>query len=208
MLKKREVMRIVMSLIAILGLASGSYAAFIGTGTYVDATTSNTTHADGSSAWSTPNNVAGDNLWWERTGLGATMNDTIFVDDETENAPMIKMTLTGLTPDVDYYIYAIWHDHGTTIEMFLAGGLSSDDLTQYDGETATRTGLVAGAEIQATADGSGEITAYIDDYQPGTTGLRERTRFDGLSYLEVPEPVTLSILALGGLLAVVRRRKK
>jgi hypothetical protein len=86
--------------------------------TYVDATTSNTTLANGS-AFNPPLNgtTLTDNNWEQRTVFGSGGN--IFEaggEQAAENAPELKTTLTGLTPGASYTLHAYFWDPTSTGE--------------------------------------------------------------------------------------------
>jgi hypothetical protein len=52
----------------------------------------------------------------------------------------------------------------------------------------------------------GDVTAFGTFYVPSSTG-QFRNSFDTYQ-ITVPEPATMSVLAIGGLAALIRRRKK
>ena len=95
---------------------------------------------------------------------------------------------------IQYYASSAYHDSGLTytadvwkkLEIDWTIGSSTFDLT-YDGTTVT------GLATRGTA-------ASMD---------RIRLSGNGLSHFDaVPEPATMSLLGIGGLLALVRRRRK
>jgi hypothetical protein len=57
----------------------------------------------------------------------------------------------------------------------------------------------------ANADGSGEISVYVDDGPAADSN--QRTWYDGVGYQLVPEPTAVALLSLGfGILLIGRRR--
>ena len=125
--------------------------------TYVDASTANTTNADGTPFTPTLDAVRSnaDNLWAERGGAGnagltptGAGTGTQFESNGTsaagvagavtgENAPELRTTITGLTPGASYAIYAYFYDpaaSGTT-EWGIQAGLTATGLQAYSGQT-------------------------------------------------------------------------
>jgi hypothetical protein len=127
--------------------------------TYVDATAANTTRWDGNPlSPAVQGNTSLDNNWELRTfGNNATVYESNA--DGPEDAPLLVTTLTGLTPNTDYVLYAyFWDDgrnwrlkasaHAANIQNAGTTGTRSDDdlptsaLTHFaavdsDGGTAT-----------------------------------------------------------------------
>ncbi len=178
--------------------------------TYVDADTSNqsgttnTTFADGS-AFAPPitgSTVPADNQWWERTGF-ANGGDILAVNGGS-NAPVIRTTISGLTPGASYdvYVYYWWADPFGNGEWDLGAGLTQAGITYFsalDGSPISNpfaNGPIliqegnrdmyqyhVGATIAAAA---GTIDVYVDD-NPGND---DRSWYDG---------VGTSPISLGGI---------
>jgi hypothetical protein len=182
---------------AVLALTAISAQAQI---TYVDADTSNqagttnTTLADGSPF--TPPIATGtvppDNQWHERTGF-ANDGDILAVSGGSD-APVIKTTISGLTPGTDYDVFAYywWADNFGNGEWDLGAGFTQAGITHLlytDGDPITAAfanGPILVVEGNrdmyqyyigiATATGAGTIEVFIDD-NPGND---DRTWYDGV----------------------------
>ncbi|MBN1553727.1 MAG: PEP-CTERM sorting domain-containing protein [Phycisphaerae bacterium] len=200
-----------------LGLAVAANAAMIGT--YVD--------ADGGTGGNTVNNSTGDpDDWWttensDSDDLWAYREKPAYRDGDFyecsgtnyEDAPMIKTTISGLTAGTSYEIRVIYaSETKLTTDWIIAAGLSAGSLTRYqwgDGVSEeTGVEIESGvAEMQVligtvVASVEGTISAYID--MPDAEG---RCDYDGVTYLEVPEPATMGLLTLGGLGMLIRRKR-
>lgn len=139
-------------LFPILWLALG--AALRADFTYVDATTSNTTLANGSAFNPAPNgNTGNDNNWELRTGFGS--GGTVLESGgevASENAPELKTTLTGLTPGATYRIFAcLWDPTNASEDWNLRAGVIANPgaNTLFSAADAT-TELVATAAVPAS----------------------------------------------------------
>lgn len=196
--------------------------AVFGQVTYVDATSGvggNTTLANGATFNPPLNGTTGaDNNWEQRTALGSGGN--VFEsggENAAENAPELKMTLSGLTPGARYEVFAYFWDPGSTTEDWnLRAGVSPNPGGNTIYSAADATGDFAGAvgaglasalthtiapslflesgrNLLAapvgtlTADSAGNISVYIDDL-PAATTVNRRTWFDGLGY-RTPQPL-------------------
>jgi hypothetical protein len=177
--------------------------------------------ADGDDGnWYSYTNSSTDNYWCLRTGQSGYGDNDVFEADGTsnENVPTIKTTITGLTPGLTYELRVIYaSENVSTTDWDIGAGLAADSLTTYhwgDG-VSEETGLVLEdrgnndlvLQMQillgtAVASSAGEISAFVDKITSGG-----RARYDGLTYLEVPEPATIGLLAVGGALAVFRRKR-
>jgi hypothetical protein len=191
--------------------------------TYLDANrTTNTGPAGAIKAG--VNSPADDGLWSERIGFGSSTNIFQSGDGDGEDAPELVTTITGLTPNAVYSVYAHFWDPTSTVEDWnLRAGLVSGSTLLYAAADASvdlagsvpavlastltystpptvflessRNNLAALLGV-ATADGSGQINVYVDD-MPSTVGVNRRSWYDGVSYeLAIPEPVTAMLFAL------------
>jgi hypothetical protein len=186
----------------------------LGLVSYIDASPSNTTNADGSAFSPTgPSGSAGsaDGLWHEYTGYGNGGSCYTAGDGGTENVPTIKTTITGLS-DGTYDVFAyFWCDPDA--DWGIRGGFESSDMlcfnkqssqfadaSQFSGSvTVTGTGVqlyrvyIGRKEIS----GGGSVVVYLDNYDSTySTNAPTRTTYDGIgvagvSYVEdvwPPEP--------------------
>ena len=177
--------------------------------TYVDAVDGvggNTTLADGSTLLA--DDTTGATTWRQRNNASYGSSGTIF--EGIDPSPEIKTTLGGLTPGQSYRIHVHFFEKtGTITEKwnvragFTSGGLTlfgsaADGLAgataavtastlTYDSAPMLFTGTgtnLAGLVGTATANGSGRIEVFIDDFP--STEVNLRTWYDGLSFEAVP----------------------
>ncbi|TWT94013.1 hypothetical protein Pla108_37240 [Botrimarina colliarenosi] len=167
---------------------------------YADATTDNTTLADGSPLSLSVGNGPGaaDNAWRLRTDAGN--GATVFTADEvgSEDAPTLKTTVDGVDAGV-YDIFAyFWVDGGT--DWRLRAGLEQGNLSVFrtrgsqhaDGElfapilvTEEANRVLYQAYLGREAvDETGVIDAFIDDGDSSGDGS---VWYDGLGYALVTE---------------------
>ncbi|MGD9634962.1 MAG: glycosyl hydrolase 115 family protein, partial [Pirellulales bacterium] len=177
---------------------------------YVDATTSNTTRASGTGAWSSgPSDAeagasATDNLWHWRTGTGNN-GDVLAAGatntTATENAPLVMTTLTGLADGVyDVFAY-FWANPGqdwrlqagfaaNDLMLFRDNGAQQAEEAQFDPNdpTVLLTAASGSALYRAyvgrkeVVDGAA-IDVFIDDFMTSTTTAgANRAWYDGLGY--------------------------
>ncbi len=202
-------------------------------GTYVEATTSNTDNAlSPGSAWGTPDDNGGDGLWQVYQGWPNSSHQSyeVYYDGnhmtayhETESAPMLATTISGLTPGGSYAIRLLFGSH-TDVGNQIQGGLSSSALTLYNHNNSAisdagvlnfEDGVVNRYQAllgTAVANASGQVTAYIASAPDMKDGgqFYGRVMYDGLSYQAVPEPTGMAMVVsvVFGLLAYAWRKRK
>jgi len=81
--------------------------------TYVDATSANTTRWDNQPFSPAPEGVTGADNNWEIRSLGNNAGVYESGAESAENAPLLVTTLTGLTPNTTYVLYAYFWDAAT-----------------------------------------------------------------------------------------------
>lgn len=169
--------------------------------TFVDADpNSNTTLADGSPF--VPG--TGPTSWTARTTFGN--GGTVYQADGTDattNAPVLRTTVTGLTPNTPYVVHVNYWDADNTTWRIQAGGTPSG-LVLFDSPADAVAGATDGTPTSALTyvgtqpmvtegnrimyggnlgsimtDSSGNLVLYVDDFP--TTG-DDRSWYDGLSY--------------------------
>jgi hypothetical protein len=115
-----------------------------------------------------------------------------------------EITLTGIDPakTFDLYLYG-GGDQTSQNSRFTYDGLSKSTAAPDAAVTALieDVNYVVFRNINATQ--AGEIFFTLDRPEADT----DYSAINGLQLVEVPEPTTLSLLALGGLGAIVRRRR-
>jgi hypothetical protein len=176
--------------------------------TYVDASTTNTTFADGSALITTgpdANAGSGDGKWHLRTGVGN--GKTVFTSSEVsgEDAPALKTTIS-VPKSGTYDLWVnFWAD--PTADWRIKAGLTTNSMQVFrhmasqqvvDGTHTTKLDLADTlntflyqaylGRVQVSTNTN--IDVYIDDqaYRVGTstlTGNTVRTWYDGISFANV-----------------------
>ncbi len=163
-----------------------------GIGTYIDANASNTVADDATDPWYVSPQVDDDDLWGLRTDYGADGPD-VFEAMGTENAPLLKTTISGLTPLVGYDIRVTFVDNASSsagdmwsieaglsptslVEYSIGDGVSLETGTTYSygGDTLSEMIVSLGT---AYADDNGQIVVYVN-----TGASADRSWYDGVSY--------------------------
>lgn len=219
-----------------LAAAASSFAALpaLADPTYVDAGPANTTLADGTALVLQTAVLAADppqyythssdfesanGHWHHRTGIGNGSN--IFASQATNDSPVLRTTLSGLTPGESYAISVYFWVAGSGAptgnqEWDLRAGLDAGALTDIrpntagvvrldtSGVTFTNSVLVTEADRRlqqytlgtATASAAGEIAIYVDAF----SGNDDRTWYDGVGHetLAPPEPAVWTGLGTDG----------
>ncbi|MCO6046542.1 PEP-CTERM sorting domain-containing protein [Aeoliella sp. ICT_H6.2] len=167
--------------------------------TYVDADHNSNTTLSGGGAL-----VPAADIWEVRTGIGGN-SDTIYEADAADptTAPEIRTTISGLSANTTYTVYAnFWDADGSSWRI--QAGDTSGNLTLYGNpndavagatdsvlttslphttELSTASGnrtLFSAPLGEFTTDASGNLVVYVDD--AGTEDGDDRTFYDGLSY--------------------------
>ena len=133
-----------------------------------------------------------------------------------------EMTLDFAQVDAGYYPFLEWHDNGGYNSTELPNSYSLGQwyhvLLQWDPTTSSLYGRVTNRDTGAllselTATGVGTfsgidrlaMTTVDHVYDSGRVATAD---IDNITVSQTPEPATLSLLALGGLLALRRRRSR
>lgn len=127
--------------------------------TYVDLdAATNTTLADGAAVTFGANHTAGDHLWFMRANGTSTLNGagTCFGsnDSTVENSPMLRTTISGLTPGAQYDIYFYLWAHPTQLWRGRANVATSAPAPELTGYVTTGPSWSTDRRMKALANTS------------------------------------------------------
>jgi hypothetical protein len=165
--------------------------------TFVDATPSNTTLANGQPANPTgPSSGQGadDGAWHLRSGYGN--GGSVWTASETggENAPLLRTRLSGLQPGKHDVFVVTWSNPNedwtvragfaaNTLRAYEKRGTAMVDNAAFTAPLLTSTGSVRAYSTwigRAEADANGNLDVYLDDLDSGQTGAT-RSWYDGVA---------------------------
>lgn len=172
----------------------------IGALTYVDATTSNTTLANGLPANpSGPTTGMGptDSNWHRRLGFGNGGEVWTSSEPSAEDAPMLRTRVAGLTQQTHDVFVVFWSNPND--DWRVRAGLASNDLRNYEKRGAASVDVsrfvtapvITGSTVRAyyawlgraTPNANGELDVYVDDFADGSLG--SRSWYDGIAVAPV-----------------------
>ena len=228
----KKVITVLLLSVAVVALIGSSalaapFEAWHGTGTLYQAIPTGETGANttGVGTWLYTGTVAAgdgyDNLWTWTNWWNAEIET--FQSGESESCPLMTTTIGGLNPADSYDVYVqYWGYAETSITFGVQAALSGGTLVDYSNYNAYNTNdytisqyITDGghALLEAyvgTVTGVTSVAVDIDDGlaavpSPPTPDNRVRSSYYGLSI--IPEPATMLVLAIGGMLSLIRRKK-
>lgn len=133
-----------------------------------------------------------------------------------ESCPVITITESGLASSAYDVYFQYWDSEGYGGSggwyMRIQAGLSGGPLATYDHLTGTDLGedmpMWSGQNLREVFLGTTGVTTSISVDVDDVSGGGFRSMWEGFSYVAVPEPMTISVLALGALAILVGRRRK
>lgn len=212
-------------LLVIVGMIGSAQAALTATTGMLLADATNTARATGTDPWFSEAGNTAD--YWDDRGTADSFAieavDPVFgainkayqaqdKDGAVYHTEIIT-TISGLTEGDVYQVWVLQSDSlkSTGGTQAIDAAFVGDDMVTYGTGSATDTGLVSKAvgpwNINeallgtATVTAAGEIQVRLD-----ATTDAERTVYHGLAYTLVPEPATMLLLGLGGLVTLRRRK--
>ncbi|MCO6046949.1 hypothetical protein NG895_23875 [Aeoliella sp. ICT_H6.2] len=212
-----------MSMVMALAMGVGAVASAAIIGTFVPAVdgVNSFQSSDGVSDFSSTTATAG--LWHDRpgtfdiVGLASPQSGAYQGQNKTGGAQThneVVTTITGLDVGSMYSIDIVYgiNPAASSGSQDIDAGFASGSLTTLTeaGGTLTGDNLMASGWVAAQqnigtaiADSNGEIKVYV-----GATLNAERSVYNGLAYVPVPEPTGITLLAicLGGAAVSLRRK--
>jgi hypothetical protein len=146
---------------------------------------------------------------------GLNLNNGMIYEGGGSGSGFTTFTLTGLNPDLLYDV-ALYGDRAASadgVERFTLGGAdaatnssSTGVVSTFVTDMQTRPNAAAGNVVRWTDIHPGADGTITIDVDPEVTSPSNIAYLSAMRLEEVPEPATMSLLALGGLAMLKRRR--
>ncbi len=154
--------------------------------------------------------------WYPKTGSSKAIEGTAFQGSDVDEPPQLTATASDvLDPAKEYNIYVVYwakNPDKVTSYWYTRAALPGDPLIDCSYATADNiffdddgTGVQGCEVLLGTVNGVSDVSIIVEAPPVDAPG-DQRAWFDGISYAEVPEPTTMLLLGLGGLVGLRRRK--
>ncbi|MCG8511711.1 MAG: PEP-CTERM sorting domain-containing protein, partial [Rhodospirillales bacterium] len=121
----------------------------------------------------------------------------------------LQTTVSGLTAAA-YDVYVVYITNSSNSWSVQAGldGVSSVALETVDGSEPSIASGSSGQTILDYVGTTNTATSFSVTIGPGAIAAGNRTYWVGVAYKAIPEPASMALVGMGGLLLIVRRRRQ